>query len=122
MRDGVRYQYYESSNGHILFMASERKFWKNFCEGVERLDLFERWPGEPFGDHAVGNRELQCILRDVFKARLTEQWMAFSSRHNTAIAPVNSPKTLLEDPHFQHRFRWSKMNRNIKLNSMTGHC
>jgi len=31
MREGVRYQYYESSDGHILFMASEREFWKNFC-------------------------------------------------------------------------------------------
>ncbi|HVN50685.1 MAG TPA: CoA transferase, partial [Acidimicrobiales bacterium] len=33
MKDGVRYQLYESSDGHILFMASEREFWKNFCEG-----------------------------------------------------------------------------------------
>ena len=28
--DAVRYQFYASSDGHVLFMASERKFWRNF--------------------------------------------------------------------------------------------
>ena len=46
MWEGVRYQYYEASDGHILFMASEQAFWKNFCEGVDRMDLFEKWPGK----------------------------------------------------------------------------
>ena len=46
MWEGVRYQYYEASDGHILFMASEQAFWKNFCEGVDRMDLFEKWPGQ----------------------------------------------------------------------------
>ena len=52
MWEGVRYQYYESSDGHILFMASEQAFWKNFCEGVGRMDLFEKWPGKTIADHA----------------------------------------------------------------------
>jgi crotonobetainyl-CoA:carnitine CoA-transferase CaiB-like acyl-CoA transferase len=106
MREGVRYQYYESSDGHLLFMASERAFWKNFCEGVGRPDLFERWPGKEYGDHARGNRELQVILRDLFKTRTTAAWLAFAREHNTAIAPVNTPRTLLDDPHFQARFEW----------------
>ena len=33
MREGVRYQIYDSADGHVLFMASEQAFWKNFCEG-----------------------------------------------------------------------------------------
>ena len=55
MWEGVRYQYYESSDGYILFMASEQAFWKNFCEGVDRMDLFEKWPGKRIADHARGN-------------------------------------------------------------------
>ena len=66
MKEGVRYQIYESADGHVLFMASEQAFWKNFCECIGRTDLFERWPGSKFADHARGNRELQAILRDVF--------------------------------------------------------
>ena len=45
MYEGVRYQVYESADGHVLFMASEQAFWKNFCEGVGRKDLFEKYPG-----------------------------------------------------------------------------
>ena len=48
MWEGVRYQFYESSDGHMLFMASEQAFWKNFCEGIGRMDLFEKWPGKKY--------------------------------------------------------------------------
>ena len=61
MVEGVRYQVYETADaGHVLFMASEQAFWKNFCEGVDRVDLFERWPGSKYADHARGNRELRA--------------------------------------------------------------
>ncbi len=103
MRDGVRYQIYESSDGHVLFMASEQEFWKNFCAGVDRMDLFERWPGSKFGDHAKGNTELRAELAKIFKARTTAEWVRWSGEHNTTIAPVNTPKTLAEDPQFADR-------------------
>ena len=48
MEKGVRYQYYASADGHVLFMASEQEFWRNFCTGIDRLDLFERWPGKQY--------------------------------------------------------------------------
>jgi crotonobetainyl-CoA:carnitine CoA-transferase CaiB-like acyl-CoA transferase len=104
MREGVRYQLYDSSDGQVLFMASEREFWKNFCEGIGRPDLFERWPGEKLADHARGNRELHVILRDVFRTRTSREWIEFGNQHNTPIAPANTPKTIADDPQFQHRF------------------
>jgi crotonobetainyl-CoA:carnitine CoA-transferase CaiB-like acyl-CoA transferase len=104
MEDGVRYQFYATTDGHILFMASEREFWKNFCAGIGRTDLFERWPGSQYGDHARGNTELRAILRDVFAARSTQEWLAFGLEHNTPIAPANSPRTLYDDPQFKARF------------------
>ena len=106
MKEGVRYQIYESSDGHVLFMASEQAFWKNFCEGVGRTDLFEQWPGLKYADHARNNRELQAILRDLFRTRTSAEWIAFGNEHNTPIAPVNTPKTIMDDPQFQARFHW----------------
>ena len=53
MVEGVRYQVYEAKDGrYVLFMASEQAFWKNFCEAVGRPELFERWPGSKYADHA----------------------------------------------------------------------
>ena len=106
MKEGVRYQMYESSDGHVLFMASERAFWENFCKGIGREDLFEKWPGSKFADHARGNRELQAILRDIFKSKSSTEWIAFGNQHNTPLAPVNTPKTIADDPQFQHRLPW----------------
>ena len=111
MREGVRYQMYETADGHILFMASEREFWKNFCEGVGRADLFERWPGHEYADHARGNRELQAELREIFKARTTEEWMAVGRAANTPMAPVYTSQTITEDPQFRHRLPWWPADR-----------
>lgn len=103
MWEGVRYQMYESSDGHILFMASERAFWKNFCEGVGRLDLFERWPGSTYADHARGNTALQRELQQIFWTRSSREWLDFANDHNTTIAPVNTATNIGEDPQFQAR-------------------
>ncbi|MBW2427260.1 MAG: CoA transferase [Deltaproteobacteria bacterium] len=103
MREGVRYQYYESANGHILFMASERAFWKNFCEGVGRADLFDQHPGSEYADHALGNLELRRELKAIFVSRTTAEWVDFGVEVNTPIVPVNSPESIVDDPQFQER-------------------
>jgi crotonobetainyl-CoA:carnitine CoA-transferase CaiB-like acyl-CoA transferase len=104
MKEGVRYQIYESSDGHVLFMASEQAFWKNFCEAVGRPELFEKWPGSRFADHARGNRELQTILKEIFATKTAEEWIQIGGEKNFPIAPVNTPKNITEDPQFRERF------------------
>jgi len=111
MREGVRYQIYATKDGHVLFMASEQAFWRNFCDGVDRMDLFEKWPGSKYADHARGNRELQAELREIFAGRTSDEWMEFGGRVNTPIAPVNTPKTLPDDPQFAARLGWIPASR-----------
>ena len=106
MRDGVRYQIYRSADGFVMLMASEQAFWKAFCEGVGRPELFERWPGSRLADHAKGNLELRAILAELFAERSTQAWIEFAGEHNVPIAPVNSPQSLATDPQFQDRLPW----------------
>jgi len=106
MKEGVRYQMDGSSDGHVLFMASEQAFWKNFCETVDRMDLFEKWPGSKFADHARGNLELQVALRDIFRTKTVREWLEFSVEHNTTIAPFNTSANIGDDPQFQHRMNF----------------
>jgi crotonobetainyl-CoA:carnitine CoA-transferase CaiB-like acyl-CoA transferase len=107
MRGGVRYQLYDTKDGrHVLFMASEQAFWRNFCAALGRMDLFERWPGSTYGDHARHNRELQAILRDVFLTKTAQEWLDFGDAANTPIAPVNTPANIGDDPQFQARLPW----------------
>ena len=103
MWEGVRYQIYEAADGHVLFMASEQAFWRNFCEGVDRMELFERWPGSKYADHARQNTELQVELREIFRTKTCAEWLDFANEVNTPIAPVNTPKNVVDDPQFRHR-------------------
>jgi crotonobetainyl-CoA:carnitine CoA-transferase CaiB-like acyl-CoA transferase len=111
MREGVRYQIYETKDGHVLFMASEQEFWKNFCEGVGRPDLFEKHPGAKYADHAIGDKELQRELTEIFRSRTSAEWLAFGGEANTPIAPVNTPETIGNDPQFLDRMDWIPRER-----------
>ena len=106
MKEGVRYQMYETSDGHILFMASEQEFWKNFCEGIGRMDLFEKYPGSKYADHARNNRELLAELTTIFKRKTCDEWMEFGGQWNTPLAPVNTHSSLSHDPQFIDRMNW----------------
>ena len=103
MWEGVRYQAYEASDGHVLFMASEQAFWKNFCEGVGRMDMFEKWPGSKYADHARNNTEMHVELREIFRTKTCQEWLDFANEWNTPIAPMNTPQTVADDPQFQDR-------------------
>ena len=103
MKGGVRYSIYESADGHVIFMASEQAFWRNFCNAVGRPELFERWPGSQYADHARGNRELQRELVEVFRQRSTVDWVRFGDEHDVPLAPVHTPETIADDPQFQAR-------------------
>lgn len=111
MREGVRHQFYRTTDGHVLFAASEREFWENFCRGLGRPELFEAHPGSRYADHAVGNEELHRELRDIFATKTTADWIAFGTAHNTPIMAVNTPRTIADDPQFQARFPWLPTDR-----------
>jgi crotonobetainyl-CoA:carnitine CoA-transferase CaiB-like acyl-CoA transferase len=103
MTESVRYQYYRSRDGIVLFMASEREFWKNFCVGIGRPELFEANPGAKYADHARGNVALRRMLDEVFASRSTVEWVRFGQEVNTPICPVNDSKSITRDPQFQDR-------------------
>ena len=105
MREGVRYQIYESADGHVLFMASEQEFWKNFCEGVgrtrpvralARLEVRRPRPRQP---RAAGRAQGDLPDQDLGRVAGLRR-----RRTTPPIAPVNTPKTIADDPQFQDRF------------------
>jgi crotonobetainyl-CoA:carnitine CoA-transferase CaiB-like acyl-CoA transferase len=106
MRGGVRYQVYASKDGYVLFMASEQHFWKSFCAAVGRADMFERWPGSEYADHARGNLEMQAELTEIFATKTTGEWIDFGIEVNVPIAPVHTPHTVQDDPQFRDRMQW----------------
>ncbi len=113
MEEGVRYQFYASKDGHVLFMASEQKFWRNFCSAIGRDDLFEANPGAKLADHARGDLPLRHELAAVFATRTTAEWIEFGLAHDVPIGPANTPATIAEDPQFRDRMPWQPADRLI---------
>jgi crotonobetainyl-CoA:carnitine CoA-transferase CaiB-like acyl-CoA transferase len=103
MTESVRYQYYRSKDGIVLFMASEREFWKNFAYGVGRPELYDDNPGAKYADHARGNTALRRALAEIFATRTTEAWVRFGLEVNTPICPANDSKSITSDPQFTAR-------------------
>ena len=106
MRGGVRYQVYASTDGFVLFMASEQHFWKKFCAALDRSEMFDKWPGSEYGDHARGNDEMRTELTAIFATRTTAEWVDFGVEVDVPLAPVNTPQTLPQDPQFLSRIEW----------------
>lgn len=102
----VRYQYYDAADGPVLLMATETRFWQNFCHAVGRDDLFERWPGRPHADHDYGNNELRAELRAIFATRTRAEWVALFIEHDIAGAPVYRGGETQADAHFAARDLW----------------
>jgi crotonobetainyl-CoA:carnitine CoA-transferase CaiB-like acyl-CoA transferase len=102
----VRYQYYDTADGTVLLMATETRFWKNFCQAVGRDDLFERWPGRAPADHDYGNDELRAELTQLFATRTRADWITLFIEHDIAGAPVYVGGETQRDKHFEARGLW----------------
>jgi crotonobetainyl-CoA:carnitine CoA-transferase CaiB-like acyl-CoA transferase len=113
MADAVRYQFYASGDGHVLFMASERKFWRNFCSAIGREDLFAAKPGERLADHARGDLELRHELAAIFLEKTTAEWVRIGLEHDVPIGPVNTPANIGDDPQFTDRMPWQPAGRLV---------
>jgi crotonobetainyl-CoA:carnitine CoA-transferase CaiB-like acyl-CoA transferase len=100
----VRYQYYATKDDRVvIFQASERKFWRNFCDAIGRPELFEANPGARVGDHAAGNEALRAELAKIFRTRTRAEWVQFFLDHDVAGAPVYDARELPDDPQVRAR-------------------
>ena len=104
----VRYQYYAAADGLVLLMATERRFWQNFCRAIDRSDLFERWPGEGYADHDYANEALRDELASIFATRTRAEWVRLFLEHDVAGSPVYEADEVVRDPHLAARALWTE--------------
>jgi crotonobetainyl-CoA:carnitine CoA-transferase CaiB-like acyl-CoA transferase len=75
------YRPYPCADGYVTLGALEPKFWKAFCEGVERPDLVNHAFDPPGSD---AHRQVS----EIFAAGTREHWREFASRHDCCLEPV----------------------------------
>ena len=72
---------YEAADGWVSCGALEPKFWRAFCDGVERPDLVEHQFAPPGSKGHAG-------VVEVFRARTKAEWAAFNDEHDCCIEPI----------------------------------
>jgi alpha-methylacyl-CoA racemase len=93
------YNVYETRDGQqIALGALESKFWVTFCDAVGRPELAAR--------HQTDEHDQQDLLREVreiFRTRTRDQWLAFFEGRDVCLSPVYQPVEAFRDPHVTAR-------------------
>jgi alpha-methylacyl-CoA racemase len=77
----VCYRAYECADGWVALGALEPKFWRAWCEGVQRTDLI------PLQFEAPGS-QTHAQVQEVFKRRTRTEWEHFATEHDCCLEPV----------------------------------
>ena len=100
----ARYHFYETKDQRfVLFCAVEPKFWRNFCNAVDRPDLAVVRDSEGPVDFGKGNTQLAHQLQEIFHTRTQRDWTDLALRHDIALGPAHRLEDLLDDPHLRAR-------------------
>ncbi|MFC4541614.1 CaiB/BaiF CoA transferase family protein [Halosolutus amylolyticus] len=93
------YNVYETADGrYVTLSALEPKFWRVFCDAVDRPDLASVHGTDDEAEQAA----LRAELEDVFADRTRDEWVAFVDP-DVPVAPVLTPAEALEHPQFADR-------------------
>ncbi|WP_322761914.1 CaiB/BaiF CoA-transferase family protein [Frankia sp. Cr2] len=100
---GPLYDTYLSQDGKaVLLGALERKFWINFCVGVDREDLIDLHTGAEI-DFGPTDQKLREELRPIFAAATAEEWDRRFLAWDCPGATVLETPDIMRHPHFAAR-------------------
>lgn len=90
-------QNFPTADGTVAVICFKEKFWERLCEIVGRSQLARDARFSRFADRLAHKAELIAILKPVFAARTTAEWLKRLSGH-VPCAPVNDLPAALADP------------------------
>ena len=93
------YSVYETKDGKAVTLGPlEPHFWANLCRALGREDFIEaQWAeGEK-------RQEIYDFLRQTFRQRTRDEWVAFFEGKDVCLGPVKNWDETLQDPQVRHR-------------------
>ena len=104
------YQAYSTKDGRNMSLgALEQKFWKNFCEAIERKDLVEK-------QFIEGEERLRLIeeIGKVFETRTQKEWTDFFKNVDACCEPVLTLEEVFHHPQVLHRQMVKEMEHPVE--------
>jgi crotonobetainyl-CoA:carnitine CoA-transferase CaiB-like acyl-CoA transferase len=94
----VPFQAFETSDGWITVACPKESFWRLLCEAAGRPDLATNPRYLTFADRDRNRDELLATLREIFRERSSDEWLAGLSSRGVPAGCVNDLPTALADP------------------------
>ncbi len=90
------YRIYRAKDGFVSLAALEPKFWKGFCEAVNRDDLLDK-------AYATGGEgeKVREELENIFLSKTVDEWKELNSNYDFCCEPVNDFSSLFSNPLFK---------------------
>jgi len=96
LNGGTLYDTYRTADGRYLAVASlEDKFWRGFCQAIERPDLADRGIFGP----AAGQPGLKDEIGATIAQRSLAEWQAIFAPLDVCVEPVLTVQEALAHPH-----------------------
>jgi len=95
----INYNIYPTRDGKFVTLgALEGKFWKNFCNMVNRPDLEDK-------AHVTGEERerLEKELCELFQQRTRSEWVELLAKEDICFGPVYNIEEAVDDPHLKER-------------------
>jgi alpha-methylacyl-CoA racemase len=89
------YTIYETADAQWLALgALEAKFWRGFCERIDRPDLIAL-------QHATGaeGARVMSAVRAIVKGRTRAEWLRIFAGADVCLTPIHRPRDVATDPH-----------------------
>jgi crotonobetainyl-CoA:carnitine CoA-transferase CaiB-like acyl-CoA transferase len=86
------YRFYQTADGGYVHLgALEWRFWRNFCDAIDRPHWAERQMAEGAESEAMADE-----IAKLFRTRSRDDWVAELAPKDTCVAPVLSPEEAAE--------------------------
>lgn len=100
MREWALYAIYRSSDDRdVVMCAIEHKFFKAFCQGLDRMDLLESWDVAGGAPVDYGDRVLQKELDAIFATATADEWLERFLKWGVPGGIVQDPDDLADFSH-----------------------
>jgi len=100
LNGGSYYDFYRTRDGRYLAVGClEPKFWRGFCQAIERPDLIERG----FEPDLAGQQALKADIQETIASRTLEEWLPIFAGRDVCVEPVLAVEEMIEHPQTQAR-------------------
>jgi formyl-CoA transferase len=92
---------FRTKDGYIGVQIYTDRHWQRFFEAIGRLDMLREPRFADIASRTQNISELYAFLAQTFETRSSEEWMALLLGIDVPAVRMNTPETLLDDPHMK---------------------